>query len=195
MSIAQKTLISPQEYLARERQSEIRHEYYQGEMFAMTGASWEHASIKDNLAFAMRRQLDGGSCRVRTTDLRVKIFSTGLYTYPDIIVVCGEPEFEDNTFDTLLNPCTLVEVLSDSTEAYDRGEKFGHYRQIAALKEYVLVSQDKPLVERFVRQENDAWLLTVFHDLAQTFDFAAIRVSVPMADIYRDVTFDNRAGR
>ena len=143
MSAAQKTLLTPAEYLARERAAEFRSEFYRGEMFAMSGASWAHSVIKDNLAWETRNQLQGGPCRVVTSDLRVKVSATGLYTYPDLLIVCGEPEFEDEVFDTLLNPRVIVEILSDSTEKYDRGTKFTQYRQLSSLQEYVLVAQDR----------------------------------------------------
>jgi Uma2 family endonuclease len=189
MSTAVKRLLSPQEYLAIERQAEIRSEFYRGEMFAMSGASWEHTLIKDNLARAAGNQLEDGPCRVVTSDLRVKIDATGLYTYPDITIVCDEPEFEDNVFDTLLNPRVIVEVLSDSTEKYDRGRKFAHYRQLPSVQEYVLVAQNAPLVERYVRQTDESWLLTAFSEMTQTFSFGTIPVKVPLTEIYRGVKF------
>ncbi len=120
--------------------------------------------------------------------MRVKVEATGLYTYPDIAIVCDEPRFEDAVFDTLLNPRVLVEVLSDSTEKYDRGAKFGHYRQIPSLQEYVLVAQDQPLVERYVRQPDGSWLLTVFEGLSQTFAFTSVPARIALADIYRGIT-------
>ncbi len=195
MSTVAKTLLSPQEYLARERQADFRSEFYRGEMFAMSGASWEHTLIKDNLAREAGNQLKSGPCRVLTSDLRVLIPATGLYTYPDIVVVCDDPRFEDDQFDTLLNPRALVEVLSDSTEKYDRGTKFGHYRQIPSLQEYVLVAQDRPLVERYVRQADATWVLTVFDDLTQTFAFASIPAQVALAEIYRGVTLPDTPAR
>src|SRR5947209_3009314 len=146
MSSVPKTLLTTQEYLARERKAEFRSEFYRGEMFAMAGASWEHTLIKDNIAHEARNQLDDGPCRVLTSDLRVKVDATGLYTYPDVIIVCDEPMFEDRMFDTLLNPRCLMEVLSDSTEKYDRGEKFKHYRRVPSLQEYILIAQDEALV-------------------------------------------------
>jgi Uma2 family endonuclease len=189
MSTAPTQLLTPQEYLARERLAESRSEFYRGEMFAMAGASWEHTLIKDNLAGEARNQLKDGPCRVLTSDLRVKVSATGLYTYPDVVVVCDEPQFEDNMFDTLLNPRVVVEVLSDSTEKYDRGTKFAHYRQMPSVQEYVMVAQDCPRVERYVRQDDGTWVLTVFSDLEQTFAFGAVHVQVALADIYRGVTF------
>jgi Uma2 family endonuclease len=117
----------------------------------------------------------------------VKVDATGLYTYPDIIVVCDEPQFEDAAVDTLLNPRVIVEVLSDSTEKYDRGAKFGHYRQVPSLQEYILVAQDRPLVERYVRQSDGSWLLTVFDQPSQVFAFASVSGQIPIAEIYRGV--------
>lgn len=195
MSTVAKQLLSPQEYLARERRADFRSEFYRGEMFAMAGATWEHTLVKDNLAGETRNQLKSGPCRVVTSDLRVKVDVTGLYTYPDMIVVCDEPQFEDDVLDTLLNPRTLVEVLSDSTEKYDRGIKFAHYRQLPSVQEYVLVAQDRPLVERYVRQADDTWVLTVYSGLEQVFAFASIPVQITLAEIYRGVTFSEPSSR
>ncbi len=195
MSTVAKTLLTPQEYLARERVADFRSEFYRGEMFAMAGASWAHTLIKDNLARLAGNQLEGGPGRVLTSDLRVKVSATGLYTYPDLVIVCDEPHFEDNMFDTLLNPRIVVEVLSDSTEKYDRGTKFAHYRQLPSVQEYVLVSQDRPLVERYVRQDDATWLLTVFSNPAQTFAFGSVDVQVALAEIYRRVAFPDTTSR
>src|SRR5436190_8120239 len=123
MSTAPKMKLTPAEYLAIERQAEFKSEYYRGEMFAMAGASRQHCFVKDNLAGELHQQLKGGPCRSLTSDMRLKVEPTGLYTYPDIAIICGKPEFEDNEADTLLNPTVIAEVLSDSTEKYDRGTK------------------------------------------------------------------------
>lgn len=195
MSSVQKRRLSPQEYLAKERLADYRSEFHRGEMFAMSGASWEHTLIKDNLARSAGNQLEGGPCHVVTSDLRVKVDATGLYTYPDVAIVCGKPEFEDDVFDTLLNPRVIVEVLSDSTEKYDRGNKFAHYRQLPAVQEYVLVAQDRPLVERFVRQSDNSWLLTAFSDKSQTLVFDSVPARVPLADIYRGVELAETSSR
>lgn len=189
MSAVPKTLLTPQEYLARERRAEFKSEYYRGETFAMAGASDEHVVARDNLAGELHAQLKGTSCRARSLDMRVKVDATGLYTYPDITVVCGKPQFEDDVFDTLLNPTAIIEVLSESTEAYDRGAKFAQYRQVPSLQEYVLVARDKPHVERFVRQADGQWLLAEFVGLDAALEFASIPARVPLAEIYRDVTF------
>lgn len=186
MSTASQRL-SPQECLALERQAETRSEYFGGAMFAMSGASFEHNIIKENLARKLGNQLEGGPCRVVTSDMRVKVDATGLYTYPDIVVVCSEPEFEDGYFDTLLNPRIVVEILSDSTERCDRGARFRHYRQIPSLKEYVLVAQDRPLIERYACQSDGSWNLVTFDDPSGTFAFATIAVQIPMTDVYTGV--------
>jgi Uma2 family endonuclease len=189
MSTVPKRLLSPQEYLAQERLAAFRSEYYRGETFAMAGASWEHTRIKDNIARKVGNQLEGGPCEVYTSDLRVKVTATGLYTYPDVIVVCGEQQLEDAVMDTLLNPRALVEVLSDSTENYDRGDKFELYKQLVSLQEYVLVAQDRPYLERHVRQPDGSWVKTVFDDMAQSFSFVSVPVQIPLVEIYRGVEF------
>jgi Uma2 family endonuclease len=194
MSTVSKRLLSPQEYLARERLAKFRSEYYRGEMFAMAGASWEHTLIKDNLAREAGQQLKNGPCRVLTSDLRVKVDATGLYTYPDVLIVCDKPEFEDEVFDTLLNPKVIVEVLSESTEKYDRGPKFEHYRKVPSVKEYVLVAQDRPYIERHVRQPDNTWTKTEFSDMALTLAFSTIPVRIPLAEIYRGVEFPAKPG-
>ena len=192
MSSVSKRLLSPKEYLAQERRAEFKSEYLRGEIFAMAGASYEHTLAKDNLAREAGNQLKGTPCRLLTSDMRVKVEATGVYTYADIAIVCDEPRFEDEVFDTLLNPRALVEVLSDSTEKYDRGAKFGHYRQIPSLQEYVLVAQDQPLVERYVRQPDGSWLLTVFEGLGQTFAFASVPSRIRLADIYGGIAFPEK---
>lgn len=194
MSVVEKRLLTSQEYLVKERQADFRSEFFRGEMFAMSGASWEHTLIKDNLAFEARSRFAGGPCRISTSDVRVKVDRTGLYTYPDLLIVCEEPQFDDK-FDTLINPRVIIEVLSDSTEKYDRGLKFSHYRKLPSVQEYVLISQDQPLVESFVRQPDETWLLTAFDDLAQSFAFGAIPASVPLAEIYRGVKFPENPSR
>src|SRR5438876_6356830 len=186
MSALPKTKLTPAEYLAIERKAEYKSEFYRGEMFAMAGATEEHCLIKDNLAGEARNQLKGGPCRVVTSDLRVKVDPTGLYTYPDVVIYCERPQFEDKVLDTLLNPRAIVEVLSESTEAYDRGDKFRHYRQISSLQEYVLAAQDRPLVERHVRQPGGSWLMTEFAGLDGVLEFASVPARVPLVEVYRD---------
>lgn len=190
-----KTVLTPQEYLARERMADSRSEFYRGKMIAMAVSSWGHTLIKDNLTREAGDHLKNGPCKVLTSDLRVKITATGLYTYPDIVMVCEEPQFEDDRFDTLLNPRVIVEVLSDSTEKYDRGTKFAHYRQLPSVQEFVLVAQDRPFVERYVRQADGSWLMTAFSEMTQTFAFGTVAAHVAFADIYRGVTFPETHNR
>jgi Uma2 family endonuclease len=189
MTAVPKRLLTPAEYLDRERKAEFKSEYYRGELFAMAGASYEHTRVKDNLARLLGNAFEGGPCVVLTSDLRVKVTPVGLYTYPDVVVVCDRPEFEDAQGDTLLNPTVIIEVLSDSTEKYDRGKKFAFYRQIRSLREYVLVAQDRAQIERFVRQANETWVLTEFAGLTAEFALATAPARVPLADVYRGIEF------
>jgi Uma2 family endonuclease len=138
-----------EEYLALERQAQCKSEYYAGEIFAVAGASRWHNLIVANVIGELRSQLKGQPCTTYPSDMRVKISPTGLYTYPDVTVVCGEAQFDDTQQDTLLNPTLIVEVLSESTAAYDRGGKFAHYRKLATLMEYVLITPTKPHIEHY----------------------------------------------
>jgi len=187
MSAVPKKKLSEAEYLAIEDAAEFKSEFYDGEMFAMAGASLRHNRIKDNLILEIGICLKGGSCHTYSSDMRVKVERTGLYTYPDLIIVCGRPEIDPERKDTLLNPQVIFEVLSKSTESYDRGKKFLNCRRIPALQEYVLVSQDQKLIERFVRQPDGDWLLTTFDDPDGAFTLTFVPVRVPMADVYRGV--------
>lgn len=147
------------EYLAFERASPDKHEYVDGELFAMSGGTGDHAAVAANLIRELGNAVFGRACRVHTSDMRVKIPSTPRYVYPDISVVCSKPEYTDETKDTLINPQVVIEVLSESTEAYDRGEKFASYQTIPSLVHYVIASQTKPRLEVFTRQDGGGWLL------------------------------------
>jgi Uma2 family endonuclease len=181
--------LSVAEYLAIEATAETKSEFYDGEMFAMAGASRFHNAVKDNLIGELYARLRGGPCRTYSSDMRVLVSATGLYTYPDIVIVCGEPQFEDNTFDTLLNPRIIIEVLSESTEKYDRTTKFRHYQQIESLQEYVLVGQDEPAIDRYVHQTRWDWLSRTFSGLDSELELVSVSAKVPLADIYAGVTF------
>jgi len=187
MSSQPKSCLSPQEYLKFERTSDVRHEYFAGEIFAMSGASFRHNLIATNLT----RELSGklGDCTVVSSDMRVKVEAPRLYTYPDVIVVCDEPRFEDDQLDTLLNPSLIVEILSKSTAEYDRGEKFEKYRKLESLKAYVLVSQYRAHVEQFVRQADGRWLLSEATGLDATIELPTVDCRLPLAEIYAKVTF------
>ncbi|MCK6588750.1 MAG: Uma2 family endonuclease [Polyangiaceae bacterium] len=156
---ARKLSASYPEYLAQEQASETKHEFLSGEIFAMAGGTPEHARLSSRVIGALVAQLRGRPCEAFSSDLRVRVLATSLVTYPDVSVVCGRFEQDPEDANTLVNPVVLVEVLSDSSEAYDRGEKFAHYRRIPSLQEYVLISQRKPRIEVFRRNEDGTWML------------------------------------
>ncbi len=190
MSAIPKALLTEEEYLRIERAAAKRSEFYHGEMFAMAGASLSHVEICGNLLYELKGRLRGGQCRVFSHDLKVRIKATELYAYPDLVLACGGLQFQDDHNDVLVNPQIIIEVLSKSTEAYDRGPKFNHYQQIPTLKEYILVSQHTPRVERFERNTNGKWELTTYSGNEATFEFGSIDGKVALADIYKDVVFD-----
>ena len=179
--------LTPEEYLALERQAPTKSEYYRGEVFAMAGASFAHTTISFNLLVSLASQLKRGSCTARSSDLRVNVLATNFYAYPDIVVVCGQPQFEDRHRDTLLNPTAIFEILSRSTEGYDRGEKFAQYRMFESLTDYVLVSQYRPLVEHFTRQSDESWLMKSYSGLEAILSIPFIGCELPLAEIYDQV--------
>lgn len=193
MSAVPKTKLTEAEYLAKERQAEFKSEFYRGEMFAMSGASREHILIAGNSAREIGNQFKGRCCEVYSNDMRVKVSATGLYTYPDVVIVCGEPEFFDAEVDTLLNPTVLIEVLSPTTESYDRGAKAEQYRRIPSLREHVLIAQDRPHVEVLIRQADGSWLLRETSDLDQVVNLPSVSVNLPMREIYDRITFEAQA--
>ncbi len=179
---------SVDEYLERERRAETRSEFLGGEIRAMSGGSSPHSLIQVNLTTELRVQLKGGRCRVYNNDMRIKC-PTGLYTYPDASVVCGPTQFEDGRIDTLLNPVSIFEVLSPSTQAYDRGVKFAHYRTIPTLREYVLIAQDRPLVEHHVRDESGNWTMFAVTDPGGALRLKAVQAELRLAELYDEVDF------
>jgi Uma2 family endonuclease len=182
-----KPRITPAEYLALERAAETKSEYFNGEMFAMAGASYAHNLITGNVITALHAQLRGRDCTVSASDLRVKVPATGLYTYPDVVVVCDTPRLEDEHMDTLLNPKVIIEVLSESTADYDRGRKFEHYRTIDSFVEYVLIAQDKAHVEHFLRQSPTQWLFSETNRIEDTIALTSIDCQLSLADVYAKV--------
>src|SRR5207253_11020491 len=184
------TYVSPDEYLRLERQAEYKSEYLNGEIFAMSGASRQHNLITANIGAEFNRQLKGKPCEAYASDMRVKVRSNGLYTYPDVIVVCGEPEFEDDEVDTLLNPTLLIEVLSKSTERYDRIAKTSYYRTIDSLTEHLLVAQHQVRLEQYVKQTNGQWALAEYTAADAVVDISSIQCSLRLSDVYDKVTFD-----
>jgi Uma2 family endonuclease len=185
----QKSYLTAEEYLALERQAVTKSEYIHGEMVAMTGGTSRHSLVTANLIGLLWHHLRQTSCQVHSGDLRVWIPAASVYYYPDLSVVCGEPLFQDGHRDNLLNPILIVEVLSPSTESYDRGGKFQSYQTIPSLREYVLVSQDQPRVEHFLRQDGHVWLYTDVSGPDGTVSLTSIGCQVPLAEIYDKVEF------
>jgi Uma2 family endonuclease len=190
MASQPKTTYTPEMYLEIDRRSDLKSEYFNGEIFAMSGASREHNLITFNISALLGPQLKGRQCEAYANDMRVKVSSSRLYTYPDIVVVCPVPIFDDKETDTLTNPTVIIEVLSKSTEAYDRGEKSVHYRKLGSLSEYLLVSQDNSHIEHFVRQSNNQWLLTEADGLEAVIDLTSITCKLAMADVYDKVELE-----
>ena len=184
------------EYLAFERSAHERHEYRNGEILAMAGGSYRHSLILANLIRELGNALKGKPCRALESNLRVRIPRTPLYTYPDASVVCGEPQFDpnDEAMETVTNPRVLLEVISPTTEGYDRGEKFTRYRQIESLEEYVLISQDVPRVEVFFRQANGTWLFSAFSGPEARVKLAGLGIEIPLKEIYAGVEAETPAG-
>jgi Uma2 family endonuclease len=177
------------EYLKIERAAEFKSEFFDGEMFARAGGTFEHALIAINLARELGNRLRGGQCVPCNSELRIKIEATGLYTYPDLSVMYGQPEFAAEANDTVTNPSLLAEVLSDSTEAYDRGKKFEHYQQIATLREYLLVSQKEPRIEQFIRQADGRWLWTSAGGLESALQLPSLGISISLSEVFANVNF------
>jgi Uma2 family endonuclease len=178
------------EYLEIERRAEYKSEFLDGEMFAMGGGTSSHSLIKCNLIGEIRSRLKGCPCVFYDSDMRVKVQAPGLYTYPDVSVACGEVQFADERKDTFLNPTVIIEVPSESSEAYDRGKKFGLYRQLPSLREYLLVSQYKPHIEQFIRQESGEWLLRDIVGLESKLSLTSVGITVEMAEVYYNVQFE-----
>ena len=188
-----QTHLTPEEYISLERKAipdaeTVRSEYINGEIIKMSGASLAHNFIKGNIFLKLHTRLEGSGCAIFVNEMRVSIPTARSYFYPDVCVVSEEPRFEDDVFDSLLNPIVIVEVLSPSTEAYDRGEKFAHYRQLTSLQEYVLVAQDQMHVEHYRRQEKQ-WILTDIEKHDEILYLPSIQCELPLQEIYARVTF------
>ena len=190
---AAQTHLTPEEYITLERKAipdaeTVRSEYINGEIINTPGASFAHNLITSNIISGLHTRLKDSACAVFANDMRISVPTAKSYFYPDVGVVCEDPRFEDDVFDTLLNPIVIVEVLSPSTEAYDRGEKFAHYRQLTSLQEYVLVSQDQIRVEHYRRQERQ-WIFTDIEKYDEILQFPSIQRELPLREIYARVTF------
>lgn len=192
-----KTRMTSEEYLTFERNSEIRHEYFDGEIFAMVGASKNHILISANITAELVTKFAAGNstCRVLPNDMRVKIPNDSGYAYPDIAITCGDIEFERNGFDTLLNPVVIIEILSKSTEAFDRGDKFAYYRLIPSLQEYILISQKKYRIERFLRKDAGTWSMFLYENMTQKMTIESADCEVSLSAVYRWIEFEDDTGR
>lgn len=190
MSTVPIPFYTPEQYLERERAAQTRSQYYRGEIFAMAGASREQNLLVANLLRSIGNELIDRPCELYPSDMRVKVQDSGLYTYPDAVIVCGEPKFEDEHIDTLLNPLVLIEVLSESTESYDRGAKAAQYRKLPTLRELVLVSSMGVQVEHYHRRDaDDQWAFWETTDRSASLSLASVGVTVPLEEIYRRVEF------
>jgi Uma2 family endonuclease len=187
--------VPAEEYLALERKAESRSEYFDGEMIPMAGVSLQHDRIVINLISELNGQFQDRPAEVHGPDFGVKVPRTGSYFYTDVSVVLGEPELEDENQDRLLNPRVIFEVLSPSTESYDRGPKFAHYRTMESLQEFILVSQTEPRVERYLRQDEMNWLYSEVTDPAGSLELASVACRVPLSRIYRKVDFERATHR
>ncbi len=184
--------MTPVEYLAFERAAREKHIYWRGEVFAMSGASRQHVKISGNTFYQIRKAFDDSEsdCEIMYADMRVKNERTGSYFYPDILATCHSPKFEDNEFDTLMNPQVVIEILSKSTESFDRGAKFREYQRLESLKEYVLISQDKMYVERYTRSGDSTWEYCSASLPDDILALSSIDVQILLSDVYAKVEFD-----
>ncbi len=193
MSTQPKPYLTPEQYLEIERAAEYKSEYFKGEMFAMSGGSLNHSRISRNLMATLDEQLNGSSCEVTGSDLRLQVAPDGLYTYPDVAVFCGEPQFADSRTDTITDATVVIEILSPSTENYDRGFKFEQYRQLKSLNDYVVIAQARVHIEYFTRQDDGSWIFRETSDLNAVIHLPSIACTLAVARAYRRVDFEIQA--
>jgi Uma2 family endonuclease len=185
--------VRPEEYLALEREASFKSEYLDGVIYAMAGGTVDHSTIAGNLIGVLFGQLTGKPCRVLTSDSQVRSrTSDGLFAYPDVAVVCGDVKYHDKRRDVATNPMVIVEVLSPSTEAFDRGRKFEKYQTIESLKDYVLVAQDRPRIELYSRQTDNQWLLTTVEGLESSLLIPSIECTLALSQVYNQITFEQQ---
>ncbi len=190
MTLPRVKFATVEEYLAFEDESLEKHEYYGGEIFAMAGASFAHNQIVRNSLSAIDNFLKETQCQVFPSDLKIQIEANSLFTYPDLSIICEPPQFYNDRKDAITNPVVIIEVLSPATMDYDRGGKFALYRQIPSLKEYILISSTHYHFEKFVRQQNNQWLLSEEQDREGIVTIETISFSIPLLELYRNVDFD-----
>jgi len=186
----QQTYYTPEEYLALEETADYRSEYFQGEIFAMSGGSANHNRITKNMLIALESDFEDKPCEAFITDMRLLVKANGFYTYPGVMVICGQPEFVEGRDDTLTNPVVIVEVLSKSTEGYDRGAKFELYRALSTLQDYILIDQHKIHVEHFHRLKDGRWILQEFDSFEDSFTIESIDFEISLHQIYRNVNWE-----
>ncbi len=189
-TLLQQTYVSPDEYLAAERESEFKSEYLDGVVYAMTGASIWHVQIVGNITTALSTHLRQKPCRVLASEMKVRLADSRKFFYPDVTVVCGDPQFHDERTDIILNPLLVVEVLSKSTEAFDRGGKFLAYQQLESLQEYLLVAQERPAVEQFVRQTDGTWTYRAAVGLDSSLTLPSVECTLDLSAVYDKVSWD-----
>jgi Uma2 family endonuclease len=187
MSTLPKTFVTPEEYLELERKAEYKSEYCNGEIFAMSGASRKHDVIAMQLHMLVAQHLRGKKCRSHTSDMRVLVASSGLYTYPDLSATCDEPQYADAHVDTLLNPTLVVEIVSPSTEGYDRGKKASLYRAMPSLKELLLIAQEEYAVQLYRRQEDGRWIVLDAAGLDAAVELTSIGCTLQLGELYENV--------
>jgi len=189
MSAQSKPRYTLEEYFELERKSEERFEFWKGEVFCMSGVSPEHAQLEVNFISLLNARLTGKGCRVFPANIRLKVPSAPPYRYADVSALCGEAKFEEiGGIRSLTNPALIVEILSGSTEAYDRGEKFTHYQSIPTFREYLLVAQHRPSITHFVKQANGSWIYNEYNDLAAVIKLASLNCELAMSEVYENVS-------
>lgn len=190
MSALPKRYFTPEEYLALEERAEYKSQYVAGEIFAMSGAQSPHVFIETNLIGELRNRLRGRACNIFTSNMRVRAQRSDLYTYPDVAALCGKPEFDFSSKpESLTNPQSIFEVLSPSTEAFDRGDKFARYRRVESLVDYVLVASDLMRIEHYVRQDSNSWALTEYDRPTDLLHLRGIDCQLPLEEIYYQIVF------
>ncbi|MGE0084421.1 MAG: Uma2 family endonuclease [Desulfococcaceae bacterium] len=191
-ALAEKTVFTKEEYLEMEAQALEKSEYYSGEIFAMAGGSRNHSIICINLAWALREAVNRKECTAFDSSMKVDIKEPDAYVYPDLSVVCGDIEFPENSTDIICNPVLVMEVLSPGTESFDRGKKFCYYRSIPSLREYVLISQSEPLIERYFMENKGRWIYAVSNGLEDVLALQSLDSNIFLKDIYQKVVFEKQ---
>ncbi|MEJ7589565.1 MAG: Uma2 family endonuclease [Ferruginibacter sp.] len=191
MPVSVRKYYSEEDFLLLERMSKTRNEYYRGEIFAMSGASYQHNQLASALIADIAAHLKGSECHIFGSDLRVHAWFKSFYTYPDAVIICGEPSFADNQFDTIINPAILFEILSPSTEEYDRTVKFEFYKNIASLQQYVLIDSQKIWIEVFTKQQDDLWVSDVYTNPEKDWVLSSISYVGKVKQLYNGVKFRN----